>query len=94
MNTNTTMELNVYQVRVIIDRNTVDLDMCPTTEEEIIYEDIMASKTAAIKACQSWFDKQPLNSYVTAVWSAVYPVTIKKDGSITGSRIYNKYKTI
>ena len=94
MKTDTTMELNVYQVRVIIDRNTVDMDMCPTTEEEIIFEDIMASKTEAIKACQSWFDKQPLNSNVSAVWSAVYPVKITGRGSITGSRIYNKYKSI
>lgn len=94
MKTNTTMELNVYQVRVIIDRNTVDMDMCPTTEEEIIFEDIMASKSAAIKACQHWFDKQPLNDYVNSVWAAVYPVKITGRGSITGSRIYNKYKAI
>lgn len=94
MRTNTTMEHNVYRVRVIIDRKTVDMDMCPTTEEEIIFEDIMASKTAAIKACQSYFDKQPLNNYVTAVWAAVYPVKITRNGSITGSRIYNKYKSI
>ena len=88
------MEINVYRVRVIIDVNTVDMDMCPATEEETIYEDIMTSKAEAIKACQSRFDKQPLNDYVTAVWSAVYPVRITRNGSVTGSRIYNKYKSI
>lgn len=88
------MEHNVYKVRVIIDRKAVDMDMCPTTEEEIIFEDLLASKTAAIRACQHWFDKQPLNGYVSAVWAAVYPVTITDNGSRIGSRIYNKYKTI
>ena len=94
MKTNTTMEHNVYQVRVIIERETVDMDMCPTTEEEVIFDDIMTSKTEAIRACQSWFARQPLNDYVSAVWSAVYPVKITERGSIVGSRIYNKYKAI
>lgn len=93
METNTTMEINVYRVRVIIDTDAVDMDMCPTTESEVIYEEIMTSKKEAIKACQSQFDKQPLNSYVNAVWSAVYPVKITERRSITGSRIYNKYKS-
>lgn len=94
MKTNTTMEHNVYKVRVIIYRETVDMDMCPTTEPEIIFDDLMASKTKAIATAQSLFDKQPLNSNVSAVWSAVYPVKITGRGSITSSRIYNKYKSI
>ena len=94
MKTNTTMEHNVYKVRVIIYHETVDMDMCPTTEPEIIFDDLMASKTKAIATAQSLFDKKPLNDYVSAVWAAVYPVKITERGSIGGSRIYNKYKSI
>ena len=87
------MEKKVYRVIVDLTHDDVDMDMCPTTSDETIWDNTVASKKEAIRQAQSKFDRQPLNDYVHQVWARVYPITITDKKSIQGERIYNKFKS-
>lgn len=87
------MEIKVYRVIVELTHDDVDMDMCPTTSDETIWDNTVASKKEAIRQAQSKFDRQPLNDYVHQVWARVYPVTITDKESVQGERIYNKFKS-
>lgn len=78
----------------------VCLDLCCIEAEDYLrlgewrtkYEDVFATKQAAIRVCQSKFAKQSLNSYVRAVHTAVTKLAITDKGVTDVKRIYNKFK--
>ena len=88
------MEYKVYQLSIEIECKDVDIDMCPTTAWENIYENTYASKIEAIRQAQRRFAKLHLNSYVLTVHATVMAVTISNKGKTIDKRVYNLYKEL
>lgn len=86
------METNIYEVTLEIYTEQTDMDMCAYWEWEIIFNDLFATKRAAIRVCQSKFSKQPLNDYVKKVHAQVCRLTITDKGATGRKRIYNQFK--
>lgn len=80
----------IYRVLATRTCNTIDMDMCPTWEEETFYDELFAEKEDAIAAAQKKCDKQKLNTYVSDVYAAVFRVTISKGKK--QEKIYHKYR--
>ena len=86
------METIVYNVALDIQCEQYDMDQCRYLDWGTEFENMFATKRAAIKVAQSKFAKQPVNDYVKAVHAAVYKITITDKGMTGRKRIYNLYK--
>lgn len=85
-----TREVKVYRVLAERTCDTVDMDGCPTWENEKFYEEYFAEKKDAIATAQSKFAKQPLNTEIRDVYVVVY--LVKVSNGRTQEEIYSKFK--
>jgi len=92
-NARNTQNAAAFRVMVVITHDDTDGDLCPIMADEVIYNNVCASRKEAIRQAQRRFARQPINGFVYQVWATVRPVTITPTGQATGKRIYNLFKT-
>lgn len=78
------MNYTIYKVLASNEVQATDVDGCLYEKEELIFEDMMSSKTKAIAKAQSLFAKG-------ADWVRVVEFLVTDKHCISVGRVYNKY---
>lgn len=86
------MKLKVYYVHIDRDVDAVDADMCPITENEMVYEDLFLDYDEAIEKAIRVYDDTPVNRTVRNVHAVVDAIYVTDTGSHYSGKCFNQYK--
>lgn len=85
-------EIKVFKLLFEVHVNDVDQDGCSTTKWITPYENIYASRKAAVKQAQSKVSLRHINDYTIAAHAEVRACIVSDKGMTRDKRVYNLYK--